>query len=369
MNRILKYLFFAAALFSVSDLKLSAQVRTDGDAVVIDGQVRIDKTVCDFGDVMLDQGPLTATFNVENISSAPLVIYNVVSSCGCTGVKWTREPLQKGKTGSIVATYSNDEGPYPFDKTLTVYFSSVKKPVVLRLRGVAHEKKRPLSELFPVRRGVLGLKKDEIKLGNLSQGSQRSDAVEIANLGKSPLKISFADVTPGLKISVSPNPIPAQATARMSYIVTADRSLWGKNYYYASPVVNGQKLAPIKIWAFTKEDFSGWSKEMKDNASHPVLDSSTFDFGSVKKGTSLRAKFEVKNIGKSPFVVYKADPDSDAVQSPKEFPKVPSGGVSDLYFDVSTSDLPAGDVSIVVILTTNSPLRPIINLYISGNII
>lgn len=53
----------------------------------------------------------------------------------------------------------NDEGPYPFDKTLTVYMSGLKKPVVLRLRGVVHEKKLSLNELYPQRRGSLALKK------------------------------------------------------------------------------------------------------------------------------------------------------------------------------------------------------------------
>ena len=107
----------AAAAFS---LPMPAQVKTDGKSTDIDGTVRFDRTVYDFGDVTVGQGALTCTFTASNISSKPVVIYNVVSSCGCTGVKWTREPIMPGNSGKITATYSNDEGPYPFDKTLTV---------------------------------------------------------------------------------------------------------------------------------------------------------------------------------------------------------------------------------------------------------
>ena len=169
----IRHFLTAILAFSISVVSL-AQVKTDGKATDIDGVVRIDRTIWDFGDVTVEQGPLSCTFKVTNISDSPAVIYNVVSSCGCTDVKWTREPLRPGASGTIDATYSNDEGPYPFDKNLTVYISGVKKPVILRLRGTAHSRKMPLSELYPVRRGFLGLKSDDIKLGNLSQGSIRA---------------------------------------------------------------------------------------------------------------------------------------------------------------------------------------------------
>ena len=40
-----------------------------------------------------------------------------------------------GEKGVITATYSNDEGTGTFDKTLTVYTSAQKKPVILHLKG------------------------------------------------------------------------------------------------------------------------------------------------------------------------------------------------------------------------------------------
>ena len=296
----IRHFLTAILAFSISVVSL-AQVKTDGKATDIDGVVRIDRTIWDFGDVTVGQGPLSCTFKVTNISDSPAVIYNVVSSCGCTDVKWTREPLRPGASGTIDATYSNDEGPYPFDKNLTVYISGVKKPVILRLRGTVHSRKMPLSELYPVRRGFLGLKSDDIKLGNLSQGSQRSDAVKVANLGQSPLNVQFSDVTEGMKISVSPNPVPAGQTATMSFIVTADRSKWGKNYYYATPVLNGRKYSPVGIWAFTKEDFSGWTDEQTADGPKPMLETSSFDFGKRRVGDRFTATFKVRNLGGSAY--------------------------------------------------------------------
>lgn len=341
------------------------QERTDGKHTDFDGVVRLDRTIQDFGEVMMSQGPLSCTFTVTNISKKPIVIYNVVSSCGCTAVKWTREPLVPGKTGTISATYSNDEGPYPFDKTLTVYFSDVKKPVVLRLRGVVRAKKVPLTEIYKQRRGALALKKTEIKLGNLYQGGQRGDAVTVANVGTAPATISFADVTPGLKISVAPSPIPAGGTAKMTYIVTSDGKKWGKNYYYATPVVNGVKKKPISVWTFTAEDFSNWTDEQRNNASQPVFDYSTCDLGTARKGEVLTANFRLKNLGGSAFHVYKADPENVAITPAAKFEDVASGATGVISFRVDTGKLTAGLNDVLILLTTNCPLRPMINLHVT----
>ena len=116
--------------------------------VVIDNVIELNKTIHDFGDVLVSDGPLKCSFVVKNISDKPMAIYNVVSSCGCTGVKWTREPIMVGKTGKIAATFKNDQGAYPFDKTLTVYFSNIKKPVILHLRGIVHSEKKSPKDLL-----------------------------------------------------------------------------------------------------------------------------------------------------------------------------------------------------------------------------
>ena len=105
------------------------------DGVKVGEVVEFDKTVHDFGDISIDDGPQTCVFTVKNIGKDPIAIYEVVTSCGCTDAQWTREPLQPGKSGKISATYKNEDGPVPFDKTLTVYTSAQKKPIILHLKG------------------------------------------------------------------------------------------------------------------------------------------------------------------------------------------------------------------------------------------
>ena len=104
-------------------------------AALFAAPIQFDKTVHDFGEISTKAGKQTCTFTVTNDADEPLSIFAVVPSCGCTDVVWTREAIAPGATGVITATYSNDEGTGTFDKTLTVYTSAQKKPVILHLKG------------------------------------------------------------------------------------------------------------------------------------------------------------------------------------------------------------------------------------------
>ena len=147
------------AQFVAPVTELAAAIEADNEADDPGDIISWDKTVHDFGDVSVNDGPLVCTFTLTNNGKEPIAIFEVVSSCGCTDVKWTREPIQPGKSGTISATYKNEDGAIPFDKTLTVYVSGVKRPVVLRLRGVVHEKKKSLSELYGAQKlGAFGIK-------------------------------------------------------------------------------------------------------------------------------------------------------------------------------------------------------------------
>ena len=125
-------LILAAIFFA-----LSAAAQTE-----LPGLMKMDRSVHDFGEIAIQDGPVSCSFTLTNTSEAPFEILSVVSSCGCTGVKWTRKTLSPGESGRIDATYSNDEGPGTFDKRLTVYLSAIKRPVILHIKGTAVDRKK-----------------------------------------------------------------------------------------------------------------------------------------------------------------------------------------------------------------------------------
>ena len=329
-----------------------------------------DKTVHDFGDISVSDGPLSCTFTLTNTGKEPVAIFEVVSSCGCTDVQWTREPVLPGKSGKISATYKNEDGPMPFDKTLTVYISGVKRPVVLRLRGVVHEKKKSLSQLYGAQKmGTLGLKSRELKTGTLKQGLSASESVTVANLGKSALKVSWADASPNLSLKVEPNPIPAGSTATLTYTVNSNPDLYGKNIYRATPVLNGKAAqGPLEITAWTQENFADLSQAERDKAALPFFENSTFNFGIRGKGENVEILFLCTNKGNSPFHIFKADCESPALTLAERPRPIAAQQKGSVRLSLDTSSLEKGENVIMVSLTTNSPLRPLVNLFVAGEI-
>ena len=235
------------------------------------------------------------------------------------------------------------------------------------MRGTARSKPVPIAQMYPVHWGDLGLKEASIAAGNMNQGSQRSDVIPLANLGKKSLKVSFKNLSPGLEITPAVIEIPAGGKAEVAYTVTSSRERWGKNYYSATVVYGGKARGEISLWAFTKEDFSSWTKEQLDKASQPSFDSSTANVGIVKAGTTVPVSFSFTNKGKSSLHIYKADSDSRQLNA-TALPRIKAGGKGTVKATLDTKGMPSGEVLVVLTLITNSPLRPIINLYITGYI-
>ena len=352
-----------------SETPTMAVVPDDGteDGAQVGEVVEFDKTVHDFGDISVDDGPQTCTFTVKNVGKEPIAIYEVVTSCGCTDAQWTQEPLQPGKTGAISATYKNEDGPVPFDKTLTVYIAGLSKPVILRLRGVVHEKKRPVSELYgAVKLGNMGLKSLNYKVPNVLQGESSSDEAKIANLGKQPMKVSFTNVSPNLSIEVVPATVPAGETAALRFSVKSAPDVWGKHVYSATPVVNGVKAAkPVTVTALTRGNFADWSADERKNAAQCIFDESTVSFGTVKAGSKVDAAFTFTNKGKSPLHFYSMDADAEGFSAtlPGDVAPQGKGGIP---VKLDTSKLPKGETVVMLTLTTNCPARPLINLFLVG---
>ena len=105
------------------------------------GIASFDRTVHDFGKIDTRDGAVSCTFEVTNISDSTMNIFAVTTTCGCTSSKWTRTDIAPGGTGTIEVTYTNDEGPYPFDKPLNVYISGIDRPVILHIKGTAYKGK------------------------------------------------------------------------------------------------------------------------------------------------------------------------------------------------------------------------------------
>lgn len=75
-------------------------------------------------------------FILTNIGKELLVVDNVVTSCGCTTVEYSKVPVQPEKNLILKVNYIADHPEY-FNKTITVYCNAEDSPFHLKISGNA----------------------------------------------------------------------------------------------------------------------------------------------------------------------------------------------------------------------------------------
>ena len=336
-----------------------------------DKVVSFDTKTHDFGDVLITDGPLSCKFVMTNISKSPIVIHNVVSSCGCTVPDYDKKPIEPGKSTAIEVTYSNDQGPYPFNKTITVYVSGVNRPVVLKIKGEVHDRQKTLEELYTVKMGPLAVRSNTVSMGYIAQGRRKSEEGEIANMTNQPVKVTVA-ADEAVSVSITPNPIPARTSARVKYTVNtgAGPKNWGKTVYKVSFLTDGkQQGSGVSLNATINDDFDNMTKRQMDKAPVIKLDNTYSELKEVRQGSVVRKSFKVLNTGQSDLTVYKIDVDGSNAKVTTKMPVTvrPGGSATvDFSFDASKGD---GETIDVLTLTTNSVSKPQVNYFITANIV
>lgn len=82
--------------------------------------IKYDKSSHDFGKFD-EEKKQTVVFAFTNTGDEPLVIQQVMTTCGCTVADYTKTPIPAGKKGQIKVTYNGKGKPKGFSrKVITV---------------------------------------------------------------------------------------------------------------------------------------------------------------------------------------------------------------------------------------------------------
>lgn len=90
-------------------------------------------TSFDFGKTKMGI-PVSYEFRFTNTGMTPLVISSVKPSCGCTVTAYTKDPVEKGASGFVRATYDAAK-PGKFTKTVAVYANTPEGVIQLTIKG------------------------------------------------------------------------------------------------------------------------------------------------------------------------------------------------------------------------------------------
>lgn len=98
--------------------------------------VSTDTMVMDFGNFSMAEKQ-ERSFVLTNTGNNLLVIQDIVTSCGCTKIEYSKEPVRPGGTLKVKVIYEAEQAEH-FNKTITVYCNAENSPLRFTVKGSAN---------------------------------------------------------------------------------------------------------------------------------------------------------------------------------------------------------------------------------------
>ena len=334
-------------------------------------KIVFDKTQHNFGKVGEGDGSASHDFTFKNSGTAPLIIQDVKTTCGCTTPEWTKQPINPGMTGYIKVSYDVKGRPGAIDKTISVHTNCTPSITNLKIIGEVIPVDRHPSEAFRYTAGTIRLDDMHVSFKRVYSYEKPALVVTAYNPGPDAVKISFINLPAHIKAEIKPATIKQgeKASIRVTYDA-AKKNDWGFVSDYISMILNDKKDKDYKltVTATIEEDFSKLTATQLQNAPTVALERQLIDMGNVKKGEKKSVEVKLTNSGKSKLLIRKVDSASRPtviVNAPKE---INAGESANLTVTFDSSGL-SDEQNKAVEIYTNDPKNSKITLRIKANVI
>ncbi|HOO97959.1 MAG TPA: DUF1573 domain-containing protein [Bacteroidales bacterium] len=268
--------------------------------------IKLSSNEHDFGTFKEESGVQKHDFIVTNTGNAPLVIQNIVTSCGCTQPEWTRQPIPAGATGKVTALYDPRGTWGKFNKTLTVYTNARPQVTVLVIKGEVVAREKTVEELFTFPVGPVRFESIHLAFTNIRKTEKKIRVMQIINTSDQPVKVEFDQLPAHLSLKVNPQTLkPGQKGLVEGTYDASKNNGWGNVTEIVKIKINGvvQTNAYYYVSANLVEDFSKMTREELANAPVFQLASSNVDLGKMPGSTTREAEFKFTNSGKSDLII------------------------------------------------------------------
>jgi hypothetical protein len=269
-------------------------------------KMQLSATEHDFGTFKEEAGRQTYDFIVTNTGIEPLVIKNVVASCGCTTPDWTKQPIPAGGKGKVTAIYDPANRPGQFNKTLSVYTNTKPEVVVLVIKGEVIPHEKTTEELYTFVVGGVRFESNHLAFTNVKKTEKKMRVMQLINTSAEPVKVEFDALPAHLTLISNPETLkPGQkGMVEGTYDATKNAG-WGNISDMVKIKLNGliQENLYYYVSANLVEDFSSLTKEELDNAPVFKVESTTVDLGKIKGSTQNEVEFKFKNEGKNDLLI------------------------------------------------------------------
>ena len=146
----------------------------------------------DFGTIRETDGRVSHTFTGVNRGDSPLVILDVVTTCGCTVPEFTKRPIRPSEKTTIKVTFDPTTIHPAYTKANGGYSSERRKSATLTVRGAVTPRTKTTEELYPVDAGGgLRLASTLCTISYIREGQQVQSAIGCINTSNRPVRLEL----------------------------------------------------------------------------------------------------------------------------------------------------------------------------------
>ena len=258
--------------------------------------------VVDCGQVVFSK-PVTAEFVLKNDGRKPLVINNVLKSCGCTEVDYPKTSIAAGESFVIKAVYDAKQMG-TFTKQVCLYTNADEEPFILSMRGRVVGSVVDFAGSYDEMLGAIKSDAQEVEFDDVNRGDRPVQRIHVFNPTEEMMEPVVMHLPNYLQASVSPSKVAPHRSAEITFVLDSKKLRdFGLNqtsvYLGERP---GDKIAPEKeivVSAVLLPSFDKLTAEQKEQAPKVELSTTDLNLGSFNGKKKLKGEILVSNQGKS----------------------------------------------------------------------
>ena len=258
--------------------------------------------VVDCGQVVFRK-PVTAEFVLKNDGHKPLVINNVLKSCGCTEVDYPKMGIAAGESFVIKAVYDAKQMG-TFTKQVCLYTNADEEPFILSMRGKVVGSVVDFAGSYDEMLGVIKSDAQEVEFDDVNRGDRPVQRIHIFNPTDELLEPVVMHLPPYLHAFVSPSKVAPRHSAEISFVLDSkklrDLGLNQTSVYLGERP--GDRIAPEKeivVSAVLLPGFENMTPAKKALAPKIEMSATDLNLGGFNGKKKLKGEILITNKGKS----------------------------------------------------------------------
>ena len=258
--------------------------------------------VVDCGQVVFRK-PVTAEFVLKNDGYKPLVINNVLKSCGCTEVDYPKTGIAAGESFVIKAVYDAKQMG-TFTKQVCLYTNADEEPFILSMRGRVVGSVVDFAGSYDEMLGAIKSDAQEVEFDDVNRGDRPVQRIHIFNPTDEVMEPVVMHLPDYLHAFVSPSKVAPRHSAEISFVLDSkklrDLGLNQTSVYLGERP--GDKIAPEKeivVSAVLLPGFDNMTPAKKALAPKMEMSTTDLNLGSFNGKKKLKGEILITNKGKS----------------------------------------------------------------------